>query len=151
MLPRIKRHVARFKISVRKMEFWEQIEEQWNESRFLAWLLVLSAIGLVLWTSFNPQSPGVSIGLLALVAGIMSVRPKMHSAEKFAWVAVLITFAVLEVHAISRSDKENKQARDLQNQEFKSIANGLTDAIGADQRHFDATMARESEIKNENY
>src|ERR1035441_10474178 len=96
-------------------KFWEAVESVWNDSRVLAWVLPVAAFCAVLWASFWPPSPGVSIGLLALAAGIMSVRPKMHPAEKFAWVVVLIAFAVLEVLAIGRSDKANESARNLQN------------------------------------
>jgi len=82
-------------------------------------------MALALWAGFWPRSPGVSIGLLALVAGIMSVRPQMRPAEKAAWVFVLVAFAVLEVHAINRGDEENKTIRDGQNEVFKGIADGV--------------------------
>jgi hypothetical protein len=106
-------------------DFWSFLEHHWNHNRVVAWVLVLAAIGLALWAKFWPQSPGVSIGLLALVAGIMSIRPDMHPAEKFAWVVVLVAFTILEVLAIGRSDKDSKDARDSQNQEFQAIAGGL--------------------------
>lgn len=123
------------------MEFWDRIEIIWNGSRLLAWILVLAASGLALWASVRPQSPGISIGLLALAAGIMSVRPQMHPAEKFAWIAVLVAFAILEVNAIGRSDRQNEDLRDGQNKKFDLIADGLKAAITQSQDQFRETMA----------
>ncbi len=148
MPPRIKKHVARFWASISPTRFWGNVEAKWDDSVLLSWVLIISALGGVLWTSLKPQSPGVSIGILALVAGIMSVRPKMRPIEKFVGVFVLVAFAFLEVRAISKSDQENKEIRDRQDCEFRSIAKGLTDSIAANQRQFEETMARENEIKN---
>ncbi len=98
----------------------------WNESSGLALVLVLIAVGLALYSVHTVQPPGVSIGLLALAAGIMSVRPQMHPAEKLAWVVLLVLFSFLEVRAIHQSDKENDARREAQNQQFKSIVQGIT-------------------------
>jgi hypothetical protein len=73
--------------------FWNKADSLWNDNWFIAWALPISGMGFVLWASFWPRSPGISIGLLALAAGIMSIRPKMHPAEKTAWAAILIAFA----------------------------------------------------------
>src|SRR5664280_1120660 len=105
--------------------FWRRAENIWNTNRILAWGLVLTGVGLALWAGFYPKSPGVSIGLLAGVAGVMSVRPKMLPAEKFAWVAVLVAFTILEVHAIKMSDENNRSTRDSQNKAFGDIADDL--------------------------
>jgi hypothetical protein len=117
-----------------------RLETFWNKSKIVAWLLVLSATGLALWATYFPFSPGVSIGLLALAAGIMSLRPEMHIFEKMAWIAVLIVFTVLEVRAIGKSDEDNKIQRDAQNLRFDLIANGLKDAYALSQQQFTATM-----------
>ncbi len=121
--------------------FWQRVEATWDDSRLLAWILILAALSTAICASVWPQSPGISIGLLALAAGIMSVRSRMHPAEKFAWVAVLVTFAVLEVLAIGRSDKQNEKTRNDQNGQFTAIANGLKTTIANSQQQFAATMA----------
>lgn len=70
----------------------------------------------------------------------MSVRPKMHFAEKLAWVMVLIAFAVLEVRAIKRSDQAAKADRDAQNQKFGEIANDLKASISKSAAQYDSTI-----------
>lgn len=70
----------------------------------------------------------------------MSVRPEMHSAEKFAWVAVLVSFTILEVLAINRSDKKVETAREEENKQFQSIAKGITDGYASNQSQFKVTM-----------
>ncbi len=109
--------------------FWRIARTWWDTSKVFSLGLplcgVCGAFIAVLW----PQSPGVSIGLLGLAAGIMSVRPKMHFPEKLMWIAVLIAFAVLEVRAIKRSDQEARDYRDYQNRAFREIANDLKTSI----------------------
>ena len=128
------------------------VENKWNNSLVIAWSLVLAGIVLALGLACFPQSPGVSIGLLALVAGIMSVRT-MGAYEKMAWVAVLIAFAILEVLAIGRSDETAKATREAQNKEFdrivqkqdlqfRSTVKGLSDSYSLSQAQFDATMQK---------
>ncbi len=103
-------------------------------------MLVCAGLGLVLLASLKPQSPGVSIGLLALAAGIMSVRPEMHSAEKLTWVAILVVFAILEVNAINRTEADNKSARDDQNAAFKGIADGLKASLDNSKQQYETTI-----------
>jgi hypothetical protein len=120
--------------------FISKMEDAWKNSKTLSWILVISGMALALWTSISPRSPGVSIGLLALVAGVMSVRPEMHFMEKCAWIILLITFTILEVRAISRNDQENKAVRDQQNREFSDIAKGLKDSVSISQSQYDSTI-----------
>jgi hypothetical protein len=119
-----------------------QFKETWNNSKIVAWALVLAGMGLALWAAYCPRSPGVAIGMLALVAGIMSLRPEMHVWEKCAWIIVLIAFTILEVHAIGVSDKNNEGVRDRQNKAFDDIAKKLTDSDHDNKQHFDETMGR---------
>lgn len=125
---------------------WTRIEEIWNESRSVAVLLILSGLALVSWTFFQPQSPGVSIGLLALVAGIMSIRPNMHPVEKLTWVFILIAFTILEVRSIKRSDEENKTIRDAQNARFSEIAQGLKDSIEIGKTQYQDTLGHVNSV-----
>jgi hypothetical protein len=120
--------------------FWESVENFWNKNQALAWILAILGLGGSLWAALNPQSPGVSIGLLALSAGIMSIRPQMHTAEKTAWMLTLIAFTVLEVRAIKRSDHENIVKQVEQNDKFQGIAEGLNTAITISREQFKNTM-----------
>ena len=92
----------------RHLQRWATwIENEWNNNPLVAWTLVLLGIASAVYFYYFPQLPGVCIGILGLVAGIMSVRPgKMHVYEKMAWIALLIAFAVFEVLAIKRGDLE---------------------------------------------
>src|ERR1700683_1851693 len=80
--------------------------------------------------------------MLALVAGVMSLRPEMHIWEKCAWILLLVTFTYLEVHAIGISDKNNQEIRNTQNSAFNGIVNKLTNSDSANQQHFDETMGK---------
>jgi hypothetical protein len=121
-------------------EFFTKAAELWAKSRIVAWTLVILATALALWTALVPQPPGISIGLLALVAGVMSLRPDMHILEKIAWIVLLICFTVLEVHAIGESDRKNEQARGAQNAAFDAIVTKLTDSDKLSRQQFQATM-----------
>src|ERR1700760_3664191 len=66
-------------------EFWRKADQCWNRNRVIAGVLLLAGIACAVWAKVCPQSPGVSIGLVAAAAGIMSLRPKMHLAEKLVW------------------------------------------------------------------
>lgn len=120
--------------------FWQEVEFFWNKNRALAWILVLLGMGLALWTGVCPQSPGVSIGLLAGAAGIMSVRPKMHPVEKLAWVVVLVSFTILEVLAIGRADKAAEATRAAQTAAFSAIAEGLKTSIEQSKTQYGSTI-----------
>jgi hypothetical protein len=122
--------------------FWRVARIWWDRSRTLSWGLPLSGVCAVLFATLWPQSPGVSIGLLALAAGIMSVRPKMHFAEKLTWIIVLIAFAILEVRSIRRSDQEAREYRDSQNQAFKEIATDLKASMSNSAGQYQSTIIR---------
>jgi hypothetical protein len=122
-------------------EFWQRAQQIWNKCEVLAWILVMLGTALAVCSWIFPQPPGVSIGLLAAAAGIMSVRPpKMHPAERFAWVGILIALAVLEVWAIGRNDKAAETIRDSQNQAFQRIVDGLKESIATSKNEYDSTI-----------
>ena len=123
-----------------------QIEKFWKNSRLLACMLVLAAMGLALFATYYPRSPGWSIGMLALVAGIMSLRPEMHIFEKVSWIVLLIIFAILEVNAINRSDNDNKDVRDKQNQSFQAIVNELKNSTATSQNNYTNTIGHVDEV-----
>ena len=80
-----------------------KLEVIWDDKSLVAWVLVVAGIVSAVWAHCHPI-PGVSIGFFALMAGIVSLRPRMHFAEKVAWVLLLATFAAFEVHALTETD-----------------------------------------------
>jgi hypothetical protein len=126
-------------------DFVSKAEEFWKHSKVLAWILVLTAMGAVLFATYWSPSPGVSIGLLACAAGIMSVRPEMHFYEKLAWILVLISFTILEVRAIVKSDQENFANLINQNSKFKETNDSLFWLYILSQSQFTDTMKQFSQ------
>jgi hypothetical protein len=117
-----------------------RIELFWNNNTYLPLGLIAIAAGAVIWTKFHPQSPGFSITLLALAAGIISVRPKMHLIEKTAWVIILAGFTYQEVKAIKQNDIDNKAIRDSQNTAFGSIVDDLKTSIKNSKDQYNQTV-----------
>ena len=109
--------------------FWSRVESCWDKSKTIAWIAVAFGVVLVMWATWKPRSPGISIGLLALAAGFISIRPKMHFMERVAWVAILIALTCLEVQAIKRNDQENADIRNSQNKAFGLIVDDLKISI----------------------
>jgi hypothetical protein len=69
--------------------------------------LVLAGFVLAAWSSYAIPDPGIAIGLLGSVAGVMSLRPSMHFAEKMSWLVVLVCLATAEIRSIHISAREN--------------------------------------------
>lgn len=109
----------------RRIEQWTT--EKWR-SPWVAWPLVCVGFVGAAWISHHPQPPGVSIGLLALVAGVMSVR-EMPTLEKMAWVAILIAFTVFEVEAIQRAELDNAAKNQAILDGIKQETNATLDAL----------------------
>jgi hypothetical protein len=133
------------------------IEEFWNDNRLLAAALLLVGIGLAIRAGVKTPSPGIAIGLLALAAGVMSVRPRMHLLEKLGWVCVLIAFSVIEVHAIHVSDENSRVARERQNAEFaadrnrqniafQDIADGLKATLILSKEQYSSTITHVEKV-----
>lgn len=66
---------------------------------------------------------------LPLRSGIIGLRPEMRFLEKLAWIAILITFTVLEVRAINASDAANIKKQEALNSEFRTIADSLNTTV----------------------
>jgi hypothetical protein len=121
-----------------------QIEHFWKTNRPFASGLGLIWCGIAIWALWDRPSPGISIGLLAAGAGLMSLRPPdMHFIERITWIAILIALVTAEILSIGKSDKDNLQARKDLNESFKSIRE-------QQQSEFDATAAGLKEAINEN-
>lgn len=131
-------------------------------------------IGVPLWIAFAALNmywfartplPGKAIGVLAVVAGIMSVRD-MKVLGKFIWVVLLISLLLTEFRAIGKdrtgantqatADRKTQdddfakvlksqdiafgQVLNAQNQDFAQTATDLTSAYKLSQRQFNTTL-----------
>jgi hypothetical protein len=120
--------------------FIARVELFWNKNPYLAFGLLIAGAGAAIWTHLHPQSPGYAIGLLALAAGIMSVRPQMQFLEKLAWVAILVTFTYQEMKAIKQNDIENKAVRTSENDAFGHIVSDLKISIQNSKEQYSQTV-----------
>ena len=80
-----------------------KLEVFWDDNPPFALWLVFLLSGFAVWAHHH-SIPGVSIGLLALMAGIVSLRPRMHFAEKVAWVLLFAVFTAFEVLVLTKTD-----------------------------------------------
>jgi hypothetical protein len=81
---------------------------------------------------------------MAVFASVMALRSEMRHREKFLWFIVSISFALVELKAIDTDKKEYAATvvieRDAQNKRFKGIADGISNSIIQNQKHFETTM-----------
>ncbi|WP_114207850.1 hypothetical protein [Acidisarcina polymorpha] len=125
-------------------------ETVWKSDR-VGHALVLVFTGIAVWAAYTVRSPGVSVGLLATAAGIMSIRTDMHIVEKVSWMLILMVLATAEIHSIGKSNFENNKQRaelnsefshiaSTQKSEFEATAGELTRAYELSQKQFKATI-----------
>lgn len=116
--------------------------EVWN-SAWVGRILWLSGAAFAAYWYFKIPTPGKAIGLLAVSAGIMSVR-KMKVLAQTTWVVLLVCMLFVEFRAIDKDHEDNEQKQKdffaAQKQGFSDIAqqagknfaetsNGLESAI----------------------
>lgn len=106
-------------------EIPSRFDKWWDTSPYPVIGLVLIGFAVTIWAHYAHFSPGKSIGALAAVAGVMSLRPKMKFPEKVAWVIILTALAVFEFHAIDASDSDNLAARKELNKSLGKIQEGI--------------------------
>jgi hypothetical protein len=107
-------------------------------------LVQLAGVGCAIhWWRHLPV-PGYAIGVLAVLAAVMSVHGKMQRWQKVMWMLLIGAFLLLEFRAIDKDRTDfargDSSRRQQETQQFQSIANGLTASLEQSQRHFDATM-----------
>ena len=101
----------------------------WDDNPLPALLTVSVGFGIAIWAYYAHFSPGKSIGALAAVGGVMSLRPQMRFPEKAAWVLILASLAVFEFRAIDASDAENLKAKTELNNALREMkADLVTDS-----------------------
>ena len=107
------------------------------------WLIVAA---LACFWLFNVPPPGYSVGFLAVVAGIMSVRD-MKTLGKIMWVVLLVCLLVTEFQAIGKDRAENERK---QKEFFEAQRLGFQEVASQANRNFDVTAKRlETVIAND--
>jgi hypothetical protein len=91
--------------------------------RFASWLVVSATIGISTATRYLHWHPpiGTYVVLLAVAAGLMSVRPfQTRSIEKATWVVFLIVMAFLEISNLYRDRDERDKAQRIYDADQKA-------------------------------
>jgi hypothetical protein len=140
-------------MEVRKMghlsapEWTHRIREIWDQAGPGYFLIALSFLGF-LWLEKRLPPPGYAITAMAVIAGVMALRPDMGGWEKSLWFVILLLFAGIEIRAISRDRKEQtKTFSDIASQlavtvnQGTTALNALNETIKEGRTHFDSTMS----------
>ena len=132
---------------MRKSELLSEIEDIWKKSWLGNLLLAVGGLCVVVGWWF-PIPSGYAITGIAVIAGIMALRPEMGGWERSLWFVVLVLFAAMEIRAINRdrkdqTDKFEKTSQGLQTaiNNSKTAVQDLTLAISEGREHFDKTMS----------
>ncbi len=99
---------------------------------------------------FYPPAPGKAVLLLAVVAAIVTIQPRMTDSHRLAWIVIIFALFFVEFRAINQDrylhDKEQAETRAKETQNFHNIAEGIKQAIQESQTQFDATMNRSDQV-----
>jgi hypothetical protein len=96
------------------------VEELWGNRVFGYILIAIAfALGIAAWV--QPPPSGYAITVMAVIAGVMTLRPDMGSREKFLWFAILLLYTAVEIRAI-KADRLEQDAKF--SEEIKMITGG---------------------------
>ncbi len=113
------------------------------------WLPPIALGAIIVWSAllyrFGWYPPiGVYIAVVGVVAFVVTIWPPENRWSKGAWLLVVLVLCLFEIHNLyhdrDNHDATERQARKEEREAFKGIADGLTAAISANQKNFDATM-----------
>ena len=92
-----------------------------------------------------PPSPGIAVGVLGLVAVVMTVRAEDEwgRTERIAWLLLALCLMVVEIRAI-QFDRSRQDALEAQNR--KDETERFSEVLKDNREKFDATMSRTGEI-----
>lgn len=122
------------------MHNWEnKIEEVWKDVH-VSILLCSVAFCTSLWALMSLPLPGVSIGILGVVAAVMSLRGEMRPVEKTAWIVILTMLLVAELRSITKNNAQVASDREVQNRKLQTLNNELSQSISENQSRFRATI-----------
>jgi hypothetical protein len=130
---------------IRRIRYWTRrtfkkggkFERVWNSTYTGCPLWIISAVFCLRWTFFHVPPPGYSIGALAVVAGLMSVR-EMKVLGKITWVVLLICLLITEFRAINKDRAENERQ---QREFFEEQKAGFTGIATQASNNFAGTTA----------
>jgi len=104
-----------------------------------------AAIPLIIWWWYNSPSPGFAIGVLAVIAAVMSVHTDMRGWQRVTWILLIGAFLAIEFRAITKDRVDaalaDAQKRVAENSQFLTIVRELSDSIQQNQEQFQATMS----------
>jgi len=128
-------------------EWLSQVREIWS----LAWpgyLFIVVSFLCFVWLARHIPTPGYAITAMAVIAGVMALRPEMSGWEKSLWFVILLLFAGIEIRAISKDRQEqNKTFADIASKLGTAIEQGTTaidtlnQTVQEGRAHFDSTMS----------
>jgi len=98
-----------------------EIEHMWKK-RWLGYSLIAASFALFTWVTWCLPPSGYGVVAMAVVAGIMAIRPEMGGWERSLWFVVLVCFAIVEIRAINH-DREQAHG------EFTEIVSGLKTSV----------------------
>jgi hypothetical protein len=113
----------------------EGIGKKWWNSPKTGVPLWIGAASFTIYWLYCVPPPGYAIGLLAVVAGIMSVRD-IKTIGKIWWVILLICLLITEFRAIGKDRAENQQQ---QREFFDAQKKGFSDIADQARQNFDVT------------
>jgi hypothetical protein len=95
--------------------------------------------------------PTVAIGFLAVVAVIMTVRANHFThVERVVYVVIAFALFFVELKAVYKDrdehDRQQAEARDREERNFRKIVSDLTSAVQQNEREFHETMTRSNAI-----
>jgi hypothetical protein len=110
----------------------DKAERLWKKNHKFAIFLVGFFAVVSLWASVRPFWPGISIGVLATVAAIMSIR-EMSMPEKVAWLVILILLATAEIRSIIKNEEEQNVQLATTSRAIQSELNNTSALLGLSQ------------------
>ncbi len=113
-------------------------------------LLVVLALGALQYRSNRHPPSGVYIAIMAVAASVVTPRSPKNLWEKTVWIAIFFVLSGLEIQNLYRDraeqNQEQRNARREERDAFQAIANRLTAEMAANQRQFEASLAKLNSI-----
>jgi hypothetical protein len=131
-------------------EWMAEIEHIWK-NKWLGYCLIAVSCTTFLWLNWHLPPSGYAVVAMAVVAGIMAIRPEMGGWERSLWFVVLVCFAIIEIRAITHDREQAKGdfteiATGLKTSvdQGKIAIDGLQTTIKEGREHFDTTLQTEN-------
>src|SRR5216684_9289237 len=112
----------------RLAHYWVATRAQSHRHLFFD-LVQFVAVPLIVWWWYDLPSPGFAIGVVALLAAVMSTQGDMRGWQKATWMLLIGAFVILEFRAIYKDRVDatlaDTQRRISENAQFLTIIRGL--------------------------